>query len=463
MKTFSVATLGCRVNHYEAEQIAAELRRRGLTQVPAPGGDVRVVHTCSVTSEAASKSRQFTRRATRLPIYGEATDERAKVIVTGCWAESDRQTAAAIDGVSAVIGHTDDVQSRLDAILSEVTPAARGTARLSGPVRRPAQAGRAATSAVGMMSLPQLHNRQTGHQRAFLKVQDGCDAHCTYCIIPQLRPALWSKTVDDAVEEAAALVRAGHREIVLTGIFLGAFGQPTALRRRQPAGTKPLQALVQALCTRVPGLARLRMSSLEPGDLDGDLLAELKRHEQVVPHFHLPLQSGSEAILRRMNRQYSRGQFLDMVAAVRAAYDRPAITTDIIAGFPGEDDAAFADTVDAVRRCGFVHVHAFPYSPRPGTAAARWTDRRVPGPVVDARMRTLRSLAEAQAAAFGESFIGDTVAVLVEPPKHSTQRHGRCERYFDVAFDAAEAKAGDLVRLRLQRVAEGQVFGSVLP
>lgn len=453
MKTFSVATLGCRVNHYEAEQIASVLRGRGLSRVPAPGGDVRVVHTCSVTTEAAVKSRQATRRATRLTVLGQSEqapaefDGPAKVIVTGCWAVSDRAAAEALPGVSAVIGHTDDVHGRLNGLLDEWLP----------PIAMPRE------SSLGMMSLPQLGERQTEHQRAFLKVQDGCDAHCTYCIIPQLRPNLWSKSTDDAVEEANAMVAAGHREIVLTGIFLGAFGQPTALRRRQSSDRKPLAELIDVLCTHVPGLLRLRMSSLEPGDLDADLIKTLCRHEQVVPHFHLPLQSGSDVLLRRMNRQYSRQQFIEMIDQVNEAFDRPAVTTDIIAGFPGEDDAAFADTLAVADHAKFVHIHAFPYSPRPNTAAARWTDRRLPSAVVDERMKLLRDRAATFGVEFASQFVGQEVKVLVEHQAAETGiRHGRCERYFDVHFEAdSMVQAGDLLRVRVDRVTAGRVHGTV--
>ena len=177
--------------------------------------------------------------------------------------------------------------------------------------------------------------------------------------------------MDEAVEEARRLVEAGHVEIVLTGIFLGAYGQPTALRRRQAVATaKPLGELVEALCTRVPGLGRLRLSSLEPGDLTEELIEVLKRHPQVVPHFHLPLQSGSDVLLKRMNRQYGRDDFLRMAEQVKEAFDRPAITTDIIVGFPGESAEEFERTVEVAERVGFIHIHAFSYSPRPKTAAS---------------------------------------------------------------------------------------------
>ena len=348
------------------------------------------------------------------------------MIVTGCWAVSDREQAAALPGVSAVLGHDQNMRQRLAELLDDWLPPV--------PRRTP---------------LPQFAQRQTAHQRAFLKVQDGCDAHCTYCIIPQLRATLWSKPLDEAVAEATALVRSGHREIVLTGIFLGAFGQATALRRRQSAGNQSLADLVRALCTRVPGLARLRLSSLEPGDLSEPLLRELAGYEQVVPHFHLPLQSGSDRVLRRMNRQYGRRAFLDLADAIKSTFDRPAITTDIIAGFPGETDADFADTLDVVDSVGFLHVHAFPYSPRPNTAAARWHEARVPTDVARQRVATLNRHADAQARRFITSFVGQNATVLVEQARPGRRPHGRCERYFDIAFDAPHARPGDLLSVRV--------------
>jgi threonylcarbamoyladenosine tRNA methylthiotransferase MtaB len=325
--------------------------------------------------------------------------------------------------------------------------------------------------ALGMVTLPQLGARQSGHQRAFLKVQDGCDAHCTYCIIPQLRPRLWSKPVEEAVEEARQLVEAGHGEIVLTGIFLGAYGQPTALRRRQAIATaKPLGELVQALCTRVPRLERLRLSSLEPGDLTEELIDVLKGHRQVVPHFHLPLQSGSNLLLRRMNRQYGRDDFLRMAEQVKGAFDRPAMTTDIIVGFPGETAEEFERTVEVVQNVGFIHIHAFSYSPRPKTAAARWTREAVCGPVVNERINRLGELSVAYSLKFRRQFIGEVVEVLVERASGdegemqvlSGYQHGRCERYFSVHFESHELLPGAKARVRIDRVTATRTFGTLM-
>ncbi len=571
MRTFCIQTLGCKVNQYESDQVASVLRGHGLIETSDPrDAELRIVNSCSVTVQAASKSGQATRRAvalpllptmhtqptelantdarrTGLPFNSQRKDDpsasetrmtpdalahdsvvsRPRVIVMGCWSTGDPQAARSIAGVDAVLTHHDDIAAELDQLLTNwrvigrsehqnVTPTptnrsvsqtapqsalpgdngwidkkdvatqpAGSLTHVSKPIvsvevngipisnqdqpetdsihqrtkhalgARPASAS---TRATGTTTLPILTQRQPGRQRAVLKVQDGCDAHCTYCIIPRLRSTLWSKPIDDAVHEATQLVAAGHVELVITGIFLGAYGQPTALRRRQPASSDrtPLAHLIEALCTRVPGLHRLHLSSLEPGDLTSDLIDTLKAHSQVAGHFHLPLQSGSNAILRRMNRQYTRDDFLRMIDRVNESFDRPALTTDIIVGFPGETDAEFRATLDLVDRARFIHIHAFHFSPRPGTAAARWTKDFVRGPVVNERIKILTDRAASHSLAFRQSFIGETVKVLIEhnPPKElSPLPHGRCERYFDVQIiNEAAIHLGDLVRARIESI-----------
>lgn len=546
MKTFHVQTLGCKVNQYEGEQLAALLRARGLIETSVDRAELRIINSCSVTVQAASQSRQAARRMVRLPVLSDAgppggtkpsggaghgirqTDRanrqehpsrpssgdphvRPRVIITGCWATSDKAAAAALQGVDAALTHQDNLADELDRLLRLWEPApphdrATLTQSQDGAATRAfsppsdatiddgwmIKAGSGAgdrthfsrpeppenvnensfpkTAQIGGLrrqlganSLPLLGEHQTGRQRAFLKIQDGCDAHCTYCIIPNLRPALHSKTVEDAVEEATRLVATGHVEIVLTGIFLGAYGQPTALRRRQSGGASPLASLVRALCDRVPGLRRLRLSSLEPGDLTPELLAVLRDCQQVVPHFHLPLQSGSDKILRRMNRQYRRDAFLRMVDEVNAAFDRPALTTDVIVGFPGESDAEFEQTVDVANKARFIHIHAFPFSPRPGTAAARWDRQFVRGPVVNQRIERLREIAQECSYAFRSQFVGEWAEVVVEQPGSAELetgvRGGRCERYFRICFDGPSLRPGELVRVQIQRVTRSRTHG----
>jgi threonylcarbamoyladenosine tRNA methylthiotransferase MtaB len=442
MRTFSIQTLGCKVNQYESEQMATLLRARGWTQTDTATAGLRIVHTCAVTTEAASKSRSAVRRMVKLPVLGGGA---AKTVVTGCWATCDSPSASNIPGVDAVITNHENVAARLEGLIEKWS--------VDPPPKIPA------------ISLPLLGEHQD-RQRAFLKIQDGCDAHCTYCIIPSLRPSPASKSIDDAVEESRRLVAAGHLEIVLTGIFLGAYGYPTALRRRQEfKSRRPIRDLIEALCTQVPGLKRLRLSSLEPGDLDDDLLETLASFPQVVPHFHLPLQSGSDAILRRMNRQYRRDDFLRMVDRVRQTFDRPALTTDIIVGFPGETDSEFQQTLDVAQRSGFIHIHAFAFSARPGTAAARWTTDFVRGPIVGERIDQLADLAREHSYKFRQLFQNEIVQLAVERNHKSAQqtRHGRCERYFDVEFaDAPEIATGDLADVRITQVHSDKTIGMLI-
>jgi len=491
MRTYSIQTLGCKVNQYESEQLALVLRRHGLTETPKwDQADVRIVNTCSVTVQAASKSRQTTRRRVR-------SSGKQRVIVTGCWATGDKAEASKLAGVDAVLTHHEDVAGELKRLLfswgfpdsTASATTSTQTQTQSTPSGLPSEpfmdgwmrtggfpAGSDVGSSktislpvvkqkIGMVSLPMLEDRQEGHQRAFLKVQDGCDAHCTYCIIPQLRPTLWSKPVGDVVEEARRLVAAGHQELVLTGIFLSAYGQATALRRRQLGdGGSYLAQLLREVCEGVPNLRRLRLSSLEPGDLNEELVGVMRGLPQVVPHFHLPLQSGSNALLRRMNRQYTREDFLVMVERVNEAFDRPALTTDIIVGFPGETDEEFERTLEVVERAKFIHVHAFSYSARPRTAAARWEKDFVRGPVVNERLNLLRRRAGEHSVAYRRQFLNEAVEILVERPggKDVGIQHGRCERYFDVHFEADEVLTGRAVKVRVDRVTPARTHGTVL-
>jgi threonylcarbamoyladenosine tRNA methylthiotransferase MtaB len=432
MGTFSIQTLGCKVNQYESEQVADLLRSQGWEESSPDAADLRIVNTCSVTMEAASKSRQAIRRA--------AGSAKSRIAVMGCWATSDKEAASKMNGVGVVLTHHDNVPERLTQFLREFAPGQK-------------------------LSLPVLQRRQSRNQRAFLKIQDGCDAHCTYCIIPNLRPVLRSKPIDELVDEAKQLVDAGHLEIVLTGIFLGAFGRETALRRKQaPRAAPPLAEAVGALCSRVPGLRRVRLSSLEPGDLDETLLQTLRAFPQVVPHFHVPLQSGSDEILRKMNRQYRRDDYLKLIDRLQNAFDRPALTTDIIVGFPGETDAAFQETLDIVERARFIHIHAFPFSPRPGTAAARWKREFVRGPIVGQRIDLLHRMAADFSFTMRSTFVNQVVQLLVErngvaPP--GNLHHGRCERYFDVHFESESVSTGDLVSVRIDRVTSTRTFGTL--
>ncbi|MDY7107985.1 MAG: MiaB/RimO family radical SAM methylthiotransferase [Planctomycetota bacterium] len=491
--TYRITTLGCRVNHAETREMETLLHRRGLRAAsPSEAADLEIVHSCSVTSAAVTKSRQAIRRAARRQsapaeagsgrsdgpgthAHGSTLRPRggaARVLVTGCYAATHGEEAATLTGDRhCVFPHeTEEGSSLMDRFAGQID-----TWLARGEVQRPIRIAPPGSSTAdpGLpASIPVRSAR--GHIRAELRVQDGCDARCTFCVIPAIRRTLRSKSIPDAVEEARRLVDLGHREIVLTGIFLGAYGRRTALRRRQADRTSrdPLADLLSAVA-RVPGLERLRLSSLEPGDVTDPLLAAMTAHAPtVVPHLHLPLQSGSDRILRLMNRQYRVGEYLEMVDRVNAALTTgdgaeplpPAITTDIICGFPTETDEDFARTLAVARRVNYLHMHVFPYSAMPGTPAARRRDRFVPAPVIRARVRTLIDLEdqseEGLSMRFRRRLLGRTVRIILEQPDRvdSTLMTGRCDHYALIHL-RSERPRGSLVRVRITEVTPTRTMG----
>ncbi len=385
MRTYRIETLGCKANLYDSRRLAESLQALGFRRAaPEEEPGICVVNTCTVTGTADRKSRQ---QASRL-----ARDfPRARVYVTGCGACAAAGDLRAIPGVDGVFGRK-EWAGLLEAINR-------------GPVPPEAMPG----GDFGLRSFD-------GRTRAFLKVQEGCDAGCAYCILPRVRGKPRSRPVQDAAAEARRLVDAGFREVVVTGIHLGFYGRDLS----EGAG---LPGLVRAVA-ETPGLRRLRLSSIEPLEVDDELL-DAMRHPAVCPHLHLPLQSGDSGVLRRMRRPYTPGEFLRVVDAVRAGLEKPAITTDVMVGFPGETDEAFGRTVELVQRVGFSRLHVFPFSPRPGTPAADM-DGRVSSDVAKERSRRLRELGRELAAGWARSFIGRTVRVLFE-----RREKGRLAGYTD--------------------------------
>jgi threonylcarbamoyladenosine tRNA methylthiotransferase MtaB len=286
-----------------------------------------------------------------------------------------------------------------------------------------------------------------GQTRAFLKVQDGCDAHCTYCIIPSIRKTLRSKPEPVVLAEAQNLIAAGHKEIVLTGIFLGAYNRPTARRKRWDGKQEDHLAKLVDKLARIEGLVRLRLSSLEPGDMTDELLGVIASHPNVAGHLHLPLQSGSDGVLRRMARQYRTSDYMRVVEKLKATLDRPAITTDIIAGFPGETEAEFEETLKLARAIGFAKMHVFPFSLRKGTAAEKIRGH-LPVEIVRRRAEVLGRLDTELQKEFRRHFAGEKVGIIVEKERPFA---GRCERYFMVSLRGARSIIrGDLVYGRLE-------------
>ena len=504
---YRITTLGCRVNHAEARDIKDILHTRGL--IPATGShpaDLEVIHTCSVTHTAAAKSRQAIRRAIRRQreaspspssrscLSSQDTGKLPEIIITGCYGGTNaREAAALVNSPHQVIPHQGEDDStmierfarqidewlhrRLDdsadldslPIESAEPDNSRKNGILPLPfVGNPVHMG---NSGVGSAS----GRYSGGHVRAELKIQEGCDAHCTFCIIPKIRRTLRSKTISDAVREAAMLVDRGHIEIVLTGIFIGAYGHETALRRKQKhRDAHPLADLLDAVA-QIPGVERLRISSMEPGDVTEPLLdAMIANRPVVVPHLHLPLQSGSDAILKMMNRQYRVGDYLDMINRVNEALTEdglpPAVTTDIICGFPGETNADFEQTVSVAERVGFLHMHVFPYSPRAGTAAARWSDRHLAPPLIKSRVRQLIELEEnpqnGLSTRYRQRLLGRTVRVILEQPDGDNQggelplMTGRCDHYALIHVPSNRPR-GEMVHVHITNVTSDFIRGEV--
>lgn len=369
-----LATLGCRLNEAELEQWSRALAGGGHRVVDAAErAQVMVLNSCAVTAEAARKSRKEIGRLHR-------ANPSARLVVTGCFAALEPDRAAALAGVDLVVGNADK-----DALVERIATALDPTAM---PER--------ATEPEGS------HVYRAGRTRAFVKVQDGCRNRCTFCIVTVARGDERSRPADELLAELDALADAGYQEAVLTGVHLGGYGSDL--------GTD-LFALVQMLLSR-SSIPRIRLSSLEPWDLPPHFW-ELWSDARLMPHLHLPLQSGSDPVLRRMARRCSTGAFASLVADARAAIADLNVTTDLIVGFPGETDADFDATLELVAGIGFGHIHIFTYSAREGTTAARLPGH-VPGRVKRERSRALHALAGRMKAEHLARHAGDTRDVLWE-------------------------------------------------
>jgi threonylcarbamoyladenosine tRNA methylthiotransferase MtaB len=424
-RTCRLLTLGCKVNQYETQYVKEALEANGYREAnedePA---DLCVLNTCTVTMEGDAKSRQLVRRL-------HQANPRADIVVMGCYATRDPQAVRRLPGVTRVI--TDKTK-----LLDELRD-------------------------FGVAQMPRGIRRFDGHQRAFVKVQDGCLLNCTFCIIPKVRPVLRSRPIAEIVDEVWHLVANGCPEIVLTGIHLGHYGIDLSRGKRRSQWSR-LWHLLERL-GELPGDFRIRLSSLEAAEVRDDLVRELSRQPRVVPHLHLCLQSGSDRILGLMKRRYRSAGFLERCRRLRQALDQPAFSTDVIVGFPGETDADFAETCRLVRDVGFAKIHVFSYSPRQGTAAADLPDRVEPRMIAERRER-LRELEGEQAQAYQRSLLGRRLDVLVEGADPERPGHvlGLSCRYAPVSFRGhAAALIRRRVPVRAERVESGVIIGHPEP
>ena len=396
-------TLGCKVNQYETQALETELVRRGHTLVPFEGeADAYIINTCSVTAVSDKKSRNVVRRARRRCPH-------AVVAVCGCYVQTHPEEAKTL-GTDLLMG-TNDRMGFLDALEQAVAERQAPIVNIDNALKRRTFE---VLPAGGM----------EGRTRALLKVEDGCINFCSYCIIPYARGPIRSLPLSDAVAETARLAEEGYLELVITGIEISSWG-------RDLEGKPELIDLIEAICSAAPGL-RVRLGSLEPRTITKDFCRRAAVLPNLCPHFHLSLQSGCDTTLKRMNRKYDTTRYYESVTLLNQYFDSPAITTDLIVGFPGESEEEFASTLDFIRKCAFSSMHIFPYSPRPGTPAAAMKEQVAPAIKEDRAHRAAQVAAEMEQT-YLSGLIGRTLPVLFEQDENGRSK-GHAPNYVEVRF-----------------------------
>jgi len=435
-RTVSFATLGCRLNQVDTQQIQTLLEARGFRtgnfDEPA---DVVVVNTCTVTARAELSDRQTIRRAARV-------SPRATLVVTGCWAQTSPGEVAGLAGVDLVVGNGD--KHRLPELVER---AVADRIQVADRVQV-SDIARARTLEVAPTA------RLNGRSRAFLKVQDGCQHRCAFCIVPRARGASRSLDPKVVLDQARLLVEAGHPELVLTGVDLGHYGADLVPRTT-------LAALVRSLA-EIPGLRWVRLSSLLPAYFTPELHEIVTTSPVVAPHFHIPLQSGSDRVLRAMRRPYSARMYRALVERLADARPRLGLGADVIAGFPGESDDDFAETVACVRELPFSYLHVFPYSARKGTEATR-LEGQLDSRTITRRSRVLREIGRAKRDEFRRELVGRVEEVLVlESLERATGRLvGLTGNYVEVVFSGAPSLVRTLATVRVTAVQGDRALGEL--
>ena len=414
--TFALFTLGCRVNQYESDAIGELLRGEGF--LPAPRGeaaDVYVINTCAVTAESERKSRQLIRRA-------RAANPAAAIVVTGCSAELEGAALADL-GADAVCGNA--VKSEIPATVRKAVSDKNVRVRIPD---------------LSSASYDGLSVSDPKRARTYIKIEDGCSNRCAYCVIPRVRGPVRSRDPDNVLREAEILLKNGVKEIILTGIETGSYGEDFG----EKGGLVRLLYRLDAL-----GVPRIGMGSLDPSVLKDDFIEAAATLPSVLPHFHISVQSGSSATLKRMRRKYSAERLSDRLAALRAAVPDVTLSADVITGFPGETDAEFDETLALMNEIRFLHLHVFPYSSRPGTEAAKMADQ-IP---VALRRERAAELSRRQAeikgdllARYAADHAAAPVAVLVEKCERGTAS-GHSEHWVDVCFDGSPADVGKILNV----------------
>lgn len=422
MPTVAFHTLGCKVNHYETEAIWNLFEKHGYERKPfEKTAEVYVINTCTVTNTGDKKSRQTIRRAVR-------KNPDAVICVTGCYAQTSSKEVMEIPGVDVVVG-TQDREKMLEYI--EQYKEEREPINGVGNIMK--------TRVYEELDVPAFTDRT----RASLKIQEGCNNFCTFCIIPWARGLLRSRQPEAVLEQAQQLVHAGYKEIVLTGIHTAGYGEDMK--------DYNFAKLLKELETRVDGLRRIRISSIEASQVTEEVIDVLNHSEKIVRHLHIPLQSGSDTVLKKMRRKYTSEFFAERLQYLRKALPNFALTSDVIVGFPGETEEEFQETVDFIKKNRFAELHVFPYSIRTGTPAARM--KQVPSEIKNERVRSLIDLSNQLAKEYASQFENEVLEVIPEVPFKKSEPNGLyvgyTDNYLRVKFPASPEMVGSIVRVKI--------------
>lgn len=423
--TYKIITLGCKLNFCESAAIAKSFEESGFTKTDGGKAHVYVINSCAVTGTAVAKARHAISKCRR-------ENPGGVVVLCGCFPQSYPEEAGLNFGADIVTGNAD--KSKLPTLVGEFLKTRIKAVKIK-PLSREYDAEGA---------IP-----DEDRTRAFLKIEDGCDRFCSYCIIPTARGRVRSLDTETIARQSAQCVEHGHREIVLTGINLGCYGQDLGLT---------LSDAVRAAASS--GVERIRLSSLEPEMITDEEIARLAEIKTLCPHFHLSLQSGSDTVLKRMNRKYDAAGYRHVADKLREVFPGCSITTDIIVGFPGETDEEFAESADFAREIGFAKIHVFPYSLRKGTIAAEM--EQVHPIVRSERVRIMTAAAKEQEQAFLKTQIGTQHTVLVEKPQSREYSHGFTDSYIPVRIYGVDIPRHTLVDVRITEYRDGYCIGVVI-
>ncbi len=448
MPTAAFTNLGCKVNQYETERLAESFEALGftLTDFRSPA-DVYVINTCSVTADADRKSRQVARRAAR-------QKDGAKVVLTGCFAQMALDTGEAVDGAALLVPNSEKMRTAAHTLAAFPDLIQYSSSPASASLNNTLAVFPEATPG-GLISPQSLVSRPAHRTRATLKIQDGCTYFCGFCSIPYTRNVMASRPFADVLAEARQMAAAGAKEVVVTGVCVGAYGPETG-----SGGAVLTDVLAQV--ADIPGIERVRLSSVQPVEIPDDLIAAMAAHPSIAPHLHLSLQSGDDTILKAMNRPYDTAFFAEIVGKLRAVMPRIGLTTDLIVGYPGETRELFENTLAFAEKMQFARTHVFRYSPRQRTSAEQLKDD-VPYDEKERRHRELSAMCVASQEAFAAGDSGKTVDVLVEAKgAQDGWLSGYTGNYVRVQFAAPATLRGQIVPVKLNEILPGgDAFGTL--